>query len=171
MHSTIFRAAKLMRNCTKYAFVKNFGALCWNIQFPNCHAGIEWRNCSTRLGKVFFWDFAVPQWLTTGAAYMTHVIKLTFIYSLDTLWYSVRNLGVTCVFILSISMGLRTCILVWHRSIWGRLPFLAPQQSAGNWKRDLSFERPMPYPLHQWKYLFLSCLFFGHECATHQLLL
>ena len=37
--------------------------------------------------------------------------KLTFIYSLDTLWYAVRNLDVTWFFISSISTGLRTCIL------------------------------------------------------------
>ena len=43
--------------------------------------------------------------------------KSHILYSLDTLWYSVRNLNVTWFLISSISAGLRTCILVWHRKI------------------------------------------------------
>ena len=86
--------------------------------------------------------------LLIGHSRYIHMYKLTFIYSLDTLWYSVRNLDVTWFFISSISAGLRTCILVWHRSIWGRMPFLTPPQSAGNRTRDLSNERAMLCPLH-----------------------
>ena len=74
---------------------------------------------------------------------------LMYIYSLYTQWYSVRNLCVTCFFISSISTVLRTCLLVWHKSIWGQKPSLTPPPSAGNRARNLSFGRPMPYLLHR----------------------
>ena len=58
----------------------------------------------------------------------------------DTLW--------CYLFFFILSMGLQTCILMWHRSIWDRMPFQTPPWSAGNLTQDLLFGRPMQYPLH-----------------------
>ena len=66
----------------------------------------------------------------------------SFIVSIpcDAQWETWMLLG---FFISSISAGLWTCILVWHRSIWGWMPFLTPPQFAGNRTQDLSIERPI----------------------------
>ena len=78
--------------------------------------------------------------------------KLTFIFCLYTLWYSVGSFGTYyLVFISSIKAGLRTRIVYYCATgaFWGRKPFLAPPRFTGNWTwyRYLSFERSMPYPL------------------------
>ena len=48
-------------------------------------------------------------WASCQIYIITSTEKLTFIYSLETLWYFVRNLDVIWFFISSISTGLRTC--------------------------------------------------------------
>ena len=52
------------------------------------------------------------------------------------------------VFLFQVSVRVHGIALMWHRSIWGGMPFLTPPLSAGNRTRDLSYESPMPYPLH-----------------------
>ena len=64
----------------------------------------------------------------------------------DILWETLVLHGFLIVFffILSINTGLQKCILVWHRSICGWMPFLKPPWSTGNQTLDLSLGIPCP---------------------------
>ena len=90
----------------------------------------------------------VNYWLTN--TYILPTWKLKFIYSLKTLWYSVRNLDVARFLISSINTGLQTLYTMdlYTRRNSGRMPFLTSKWSAENWTRDLLFEKPMPYAVH-----------------------
>ena len=77
--------------------------------------------------------------------------KLTFIYSLNTLWYFVRNFDVTRFFISSISTGLRTCTNVAQEHLrsdaLSDTTVISRELNTGPlvWKTHT-----MPYPLHHW---------------------
>ena len=79
-----------------------------------------------------YWGVPCTLWI---CAFLSNKYSRSFIVSIpcDTIWETLVLLG---FLFSSISRGLLTCILVWHRSIWGQMP--------------PPFERPrlMPYLLH-----------------------
>ena len=56
----------------------------------------------------------------------------------DILWETLVLLGLLCL------VSVQTCILVWHWSIWGRMPLLWPPWVARNWTLGLRLKDPCP---------------------------